>query len=110
MNDAFLFADETERPEVVNHGYWKVLIVDDEPEVHTVTKLALSDFSFNNKGLEFLSAYSGAQAREMIAAHPDTAIILLDVVMETDDAGLLVARHVREELKNDHVRINQKLS
>ncbi|KKO47333.1 metal-dependent phosphohydrolase [Arsukibacterium ikkense] len=105
MNDAFLFADESEPTAVVNHGHWKVLIVDDEPEVHTVTKLALSDFSFNNKSLQFLSAYSGAQAREIIAANPDTAIILLDVVMETDDAGLLVARYVREELGNEHVRI-----
>ncbi|MDX1538249.1 DUF3369 domain-containing protein [Arsukibacterium sp.] len=105
MNDTFLFAEESEPTEVVNHGHWKVLIVDDEPEVHTVTKLALSDFTFNNKSLEFISAYSGAEARQLIAANPDTAIILLDVVMETDDAGLLVARHVREELKNDHVRI-----
>jgi response regulator RpfG family c-di-GMP phosphodiesterase len=105
MNDTFLFAEESEPTEVVNHGHWKVLIVDDEPEVHTVTKLALSDFSFNNKSLEFISAYSGAEARQLIAANPDTAIILLDVVMETDDAGLLVARHVREELRNEHVRI-----
>ncbi|MDX1676924.1 DUF3369 domain-containing protein [Arsukibacterium sp.] len=105
MNDTFLFADESEPTEVINHGHWKVLVVDDEPEVHTVTRLALSDFSFNNKTLEFISAYSGAEARQLIATDPDIAVILLDVVMETDDAGLLVARYVREELKNDHVRI-----
>jgi response regulator RpfG family c-di-GMP phosphodiesterase len=105
MNDPFMFAEESEPTDVINQGCWKVLIVDDEPEVHTVTKLALSDFVFNNKRLEFLSAFSGAQARELIAANADTAIMLLDVVMETDDAGLLVARYVREDLKNEQVRI-----
>ncbi|HSG51627.1 MAG TPA: DUF3369 domain-containing protein, partial [Rheinheimera sp.] len=79
--------------------------VDDEPEVHAVTKLALSDFNFQGKGLTFLSAYSGAEAKALIEQHPDAAIMLLDVVMETDDAGLLVARYIREQLHNEHVRI-----
>ncbi|WP_337842598.1 DUF3369 domain-containing protein [Rheinheimera sp.] len=105
MANDFLFADE---PEVVvspNRGSWKVLIVDDEPEVHAVTKLALSDFSFQGKNLEFVSAYSGREAKTLIAQHPDAAIILLDVVMESDDAGLLLARYIREELHNHYVRI-----
>jgi len=101
----FLFAEEPEELPPTHHGSWKVLIVDDEPEVHAVTKLALSDFSFQGKNLEFISAYSGAEAKKMIEAHPDAAIILLDVVMETDDAGLLVARYIREELHNHYVRI-----
>lgn len=105
MNDDFIFAEEPEHVEQVVHGSWKVLIVDDEPEVHAVTKLALSDFSFQNKNLDFLSAYSGAEARTLVQQHPDIAIILLDVVMETDDAGLLVARYIREDLHNEHVRI-----
>lgn len=105
MSDDFLFAEEPEQVESTNHGSWKILIVDDEPEVHAVTKLALSDFSFQGKNLAFFSAYSGAEAKQLIAEHPDAAIMLLDVVMETDDAGLLVASYIREQLHNEHVRI-----
>jgi response regulator RpfG family c-di-GMP phosphodiesterase len=106
MANEFLFADDAEEEEVsANTGSWKVVIVDDEPEVHAVTKLALSDFTFQGKPLEFISAYSGAEAQAVIVDHPDAAIVLLDVVMETDDAGLNVARYVRDEAKNPHVRI-----
>lgn len=84
---------------------WKVLIIDDEPEVHAVTRLALSDFKFLGRGLEFHSAESGEAGKELVAAHPDAAIVLLDVVMETDDAGLTVARYIREELGNRFTRI-----
>jgi len=84
---------------------WKVLIVDDEPEVHTITKVALSEFEFDDKELNLLSAYSGAEARELINVHPDIALIFLDVVMETDDAGLLLVKYLREELENKFVRI-----
>ena len=105
MANDFLFADEPDEIVPQTVGSWKVLIVDDEPEVHSVTKLALSDFTFQGKNLEFISAYSGAEAKRTLEQHPDAAIILLDVVMETDDAGLLVARYIREELHNHYVRI-----
>lgn len=105
MSDDFLFAEEPEPVEQQLHGSWKILIVDDEPEVHAVTKLALSDFTFQGKNLSFISAYSGAEAKKLIAEHPDTAVMLLDVVMETDDAGLTVASYIRETLHNEHVRI-----
>lgn len=102
----FLFSDEPQEAEKdLDLGTWKVIIVDDEPEVHAVTKLALSDFEFQNKRIEFISAYSGAQAKEVIAEHKDAAIVLLDVVMETDDAGLQVAKFIREDVKNNHIRI-----
>ncbi|WP_372863804.1 ATP-binding protein [Spongiibacter sp.] len=84
---------------------WKVLIVDDEEEIHVVTRLALHDFSFGGRNLEFISAYSGAEARQVIHDNPDVAIILLDVVMETDSAGLDVAQYIRQELGNHFVRI-----
>lgn len=84
---------------------WKVLIVDDEAEIHSVTKLAMRHFKFERRGLEFLDAYSGREAKNLIEQNPDTALVLLDVVMESDDAGLDVARHIREELHNQLVRI-----
>jgi signal transduction histidine kinase len=84
---------------------WKVMLVDDEPAVHQATKVALKFFSFENRPLSFVDAYSAAEARQLIKSHPDTAIMLLDVIMETQDAGLQVAKYIREELENDTVRI-----
>ncbi|QJR79691.1 DUF3369 domain-containing protein [Alteromonas pelagimontana] len=105
MNDDLLFVDEVEEVEIEELGYWKVLIVDDEPEVHAVTKLALSDFVLNDKRLVFISAYSGAEAKKMFRENNDIAVVLLDVVMETDDAGLQVADYVRNDLDNHFTRI-----
>ncbi|WP_047045733.1 DUF3369 domain-containing protein [Vibrio mexicanus] len=84
---------------------WKVLIVDDEPDVHQVTKLALRRFELDGRRLEFIDAYSGAEAKEKLSTIDDIAVILLDVVMETDDAGLIVAKWTREELCNHLTRI-----
>lgn len=84
---------------------WKVLIVDDEEEVHHITRLALGDFRFAGRKLEFFSAFSRAEAEASIARNPDFAIILLDVVMETDDAGLQFARFVRQTIGNQFVRV-----
>lgn len=106
MAEDFLFSGE--QKEQANQqiiGSWKVLIVDDEPEVHAVTKLALSDFTFQDKSIEFLSAYSGAEAIEILKSNSDIAIVLLDVVMETDEAGLKVAEYIRNELENHSIRI-----
>jgi diguanylate cyclase (GGDEF)-like protein len=85
---------------------WKVIIVDDEPSVHQATKLALKNFTFEGKSLDFLSAYSAAEGMRLLQEnHPDTAFILLDVVMETQDAGLQLVQYLREELHNRQVRI-----
>jgi response regulator RpfG family c-di-GMP phosphodiesterase len=84
---------------------WKLLVVDDEEEVHSITRMVLAGFEFEGVPLEFLSAYSGEEARRILAEHPDVAVMLLDVVMETPHAGLELARHVREELGNRLVRI-----
>ena len=88
-----------------NEGMLKVLIVDDEPTVHDITALVLKDFQYRGYRLELMSAYSAAEAREILALHGSFALILLDVIMETDDAGLTLARYIREELKDSMVRI-----
>ena len=67
--------------------------------------MVLSDFTFHNKGVFFISAYSGDEAKRLVQEHPDTAIMLLDVVMETEDSGLQVAQYVRDEIKNSFIRI-----
>ncbi|MFP5518158.1 MAG: DUF3369 domain-containing protein [Alphaproteobacteria bacterium] len=84
---------------------WTMLIVDDEPEVHSITKLVLSDFAYKGRKARFLSAHSAAEARRILARESDIALILLDVVMETEDAGLRLVHHIREELRNRNVRI-----
>ncbi|MFB2937744.1 ATP-binding protein [Aerosakkonemataceae cyanobacterium BLCC-F154] len=84
---------------------WKIAIVDDDATVHQATRLALKNFLFENKPLAFLSAYSGLEAKRLIAENSDIAFILLDVVMETNDAGLEVVRYIREELNNQNVQI-----
>ncbi len=84
---------------------WKVLVVDDVADVHNITRLALRKFKFKEKPLTFLNAYSAQEARTLIKAHPDTAVILLDVVMEADDAGLTLIKYIRNTLRNKWVRI-----
>ena len=84
---------------------WKILIVDDEPDIHNATRLALRSIHYRERPLELLSAYSASEGFAMLQAHPDVAIVLLDVVMETDDAGLRLAAEIREKLDNPLVRI-----
>jgi CheY-like chemotaxis protein len=108
MANDFIFAEESDQEEVPDNtteAGWKVLIVDDEREVHAVTRLALMDLVFEGKGLNFLSAYSRREAEQLISEHDDIAIVLLDVVMDTDDAGLQVAKYIRETVGNRTSRI-----
>ncbi len=84
---------------------WVVMIVDDDVAVHQVTQLVMSDFEFGGRRLLFLDAYSAAEAKEMLKGRSDVALILLDVVMESEHAGLDLARWIREELGNTHSRI-----
>ncbi len=84
---------------------WRILIVDDDEEIHTMTKMVLSDYSFEDRNLDMQSAYSGKEAIEFLEKETDIALVLLDVVMETDDAGLICAKNIREQLNNSSVRI-----
>ena len=84
---------------------WKILIVDDDLEIHNITKLLLKNFTFEGRNVVFTSAFSGREAQPIIEQNPDTALILLDVVMETDEAGLQFVKYVREVLQNDSVQI-----
>ncbi|MDE1989901.1 MAG: flagellar brake protein [Betaproteobacteria bacterium] len=100
-----VFAPEGDDTSGGSEQGWKILIVDDETDVHQVTQLVLQNFTFEGRPLQFLHAYSGAEAFDLLRDHPDTAVVLLDVVMETDDAGLVFARRVRTELGNRAVRL-----
>ena len=84
---------------------WKVLVVDDDEQVHAVTRMVLSDFELDGRPLSFLHAHSGSEARALVRSHDDIAVILLDVVMESDEAGLETVEYVRNVVKNKSVRI-----
>ncbi|MCA6584686.1 MAG: ATP-binding protein [Pseudanabaena sp. CoA8_M7] len=84
---------------------WKVLICDDDTSVHLVTKLALDGFKFAGRELEIISAFSGAEGIKILEKHPEIAVILQDVIMETNDAGLQAVKYIRDVLKNPFVRI-----
>lgn len=105
-----VFARETQDPiqtpfPATGNGVWKVLVVDDEPEVHEITRITLKGFVFDNREVRLFSAYSGREARQILHEESDIAMVLLDVVMEEDDTGLALVRYVRETLKNNAVRI-----
>ena len=98
-------AEEAKETSVRKNRNWKLLIVDDEEDVHSITRMVLEGFEFEGQRLEFLSAFSAKEGLRVMAANPDVAVMLLDVVMETGHAGLDLARQVREELGNSLVRI-----
>lgn len=104
-NSTLQFADD--RPPVASEPAepWTILIVDDEDSIHEVTELALADVNFEGRPLRLVSARSATEARAQLLAHPQVALILLDVVMETDTAGLSLVEYVRRELGNPFIRI-----
>lgn len=106
-DDKLIFADEVSKESEIEDKRepWKILIADDEEEVHTITRMVMEDFVFDNGSVELLHAYTGRETKKILSEIPDVAIILLDVVMETDDAGLEVVRYIREELANKFIRI-----
>src|SRR5690554_4837556 len=102
----FLFANEKKTTtEQSSTEPFHILVVDDDDEIHVITKMALGDFKLDQRPLQFHSAYSAAEAKQMLQERDDFALMLLDVVMEDDHAGLEVARWTREDLKNRLIRI-----
>jgi hypothetical protein len=89
QDDVLHLIDDTEAAEEdYSARKWKIAVIDDDQAVHEGTRFALSDYSLNGQGLEILSAYSAAEGRTLMRNNPDIAAVLLDVIMETDVAGL----------------------
>jgi CheY-like chemotaxis protein len=87
------------------NGKHRILIADDEPDIHLISKMSLKNLRYQGRRVEFISAHSGREVLEIMKSEGDIAVILLDVVMETDHAGLDACRAIREELGNPFVRI-----
>ncbi|MCP5077501.1 MAG: DUF3369 domain-containing protein [Psychromonas sp.] len=109
MSDSDLFSDDLFAEEKLDvkevQKPWNILVVDDEEEIHRVTKMALSNFSFEGRPLNFISAMSGQEGKQAFLNNNDIALVFLDVVMETEHAGLDLAKWIREEHGNSNVRI-----
>jgi diguanylate cyclase (GGDEF)-like protein len=73
--------------------------------VHAATRLMLKQVRVEGRALELLHAHSAAEARPLLERHGDIGLVLLDVVMESEHAGLDLAQHIRDQLGNDAVRI-----
>lgn len=84
---------------------WKIIIADDEEEVHTMTRMVLRKFTFEDRPVELISTFTGIETLRVMEEQPDIAVILLDVVMEKENAGLEVVRKIRDHLQNPFVRI-----
>ena len=84
--------------------YCKILSVEDDQDYQEALLNGLSALNYDNKEVEFLTASSAADAATVIAANPDISVMFLDVVMETDVAGLRLIRTIREVIGNDLVR------
>lgn len=97
--------DDEPMIEAFNSTPWKIAVVDDDPEIHKITNLTLKDFEFEDRHLRMLQAYSGQEAKELFRQHNDIAIVLLDVIMESEESGLEVIKFIREELGNHYTRI-----
>lgn len=87
------------------NGLWTILIVDDEEDVHKITRITLKDYAFQGRGIRLLSAYSGHDVKQILSEETDIALILLDVVMEEEDTGLRLVEYIRNDLGNHGVRI-----
>ena len=85
---------------------WPVLIVDDDPDVIAVSKLAMKNFIIDGVPIKLFAASSKAEAIELLsgplggAALPYISVAFIDVVMESDQAGLDLCRHIREAMMN----------
>jgi CheY-like chemotaxis protein len=84
---------------------WKILIADDDHNVHDTTLLALTGVKIHGRPLEFMHAFTAKEAHQVLLKNPDTSLVLLDVVMETVDAGLKLVNVIRNELQNSALRI-----
>lgn len=104
--DVLVFLDdETVAESYEEQAVWPVLLVDDEPDVHAATEMALRNLRFEGGTLAFTHAYSDAEARKILQQSPPFAVAVIDVVMEREDAGLELVRYIREELRDTSLRI-----
>ena len=103
--DTLLFLEDDDSGGVAKELVWRLMVVDDEPDVHRATAFALTGVKILGRPLEFLHAYSATEAEALLRSERDVAVVLLDVVMEREDAGLALVKTIRQDLKLTELRI-----
>ena len=99
------FAKEEKQHTLSKKNRQKILIVDDDQAIHDITNIALESMNFPDFELEVLTAYSASEAKIILNEDDNIALALIDVVMETPEAGLDLVDYIREELQNDFIRL-----
>jgi len=84
---------------------WEVLIVDDEPDIHQVTDLALKRHTVSGRPMRLHHAKSAAEARRVLEGNANIAMVLVDGFMETEDAGLELCKAIRGPLVRRTVQL-----
>ena len=81
------------------------MVVDDDEEVHLVTKILLRNLTIDGDPVTLSHCYSSEEAWQWFLDHPDTAVMLLDIVMETESAGIELVRRIRTSYPDHPLRI-----
>jgi len=107
-----LFSDsapEGIEKEIIQSDYsgpaWKIMVVDDEEDIHSVTRIALKSFLYKDRGIEFIHAHSAEESKPLLRTNPNISVILLDVVMETNTAGLDLVKFIRDDVHMQYTQI-----
>lgn len=66
----------------------KILIVDDQEDIRLITRMSLRRLKWKDLPLDLHVASSGAESIAFVQAHPDTQVVIMDIMMEHDQAGL----------------------
>lgn len=103
--DQVVFVDDTPAVAAPGSTPWQVLVVDDDPTVHAVTRYALDGFLFQDRPVHTLHALSARQAHTVLGQHETIGLALIDIVMESEHAGLDLVRWIREVAGNHLMRI-----
>ncbi len=103
--DTLHFLEDDDPTGTTKDLVWRLMVVDDEPDVHRATTFALTGVKILGRPLEFLHAYSASEAEALLKSEQDVAVVLLDVVMEREDAGLALIKTIRQDLKLTELRI-----
>jgi signal transduction histidine kinase len=106
-----LFGDEptessnVKLPDRSDGKEYLVLVVDDDEYVHQLTQMVLKGFTFEGAPIRLASALSAKEAMAFLSTHSNVAAALVDVVMETDHAGLDLVNYIRNDCNNNEIRL-----
>jgi len=106
-DDALVFLDDADADaaEIDTSPPWRILVVDDDRDVHETTRFALAGIRILGRPLALIDAFSGQEALAILRNEQNVAVILLDVVMESEDAGLRLVDQIRSDRRLAHTRI-----